>query len=427
MTHTEPTAGATVKPAGPPSPPHPDALPLYGPGFIERFKATPTEVYAEMRKEHGPVVPVLLEGAIPAWLVIGYRELHQVVGDSTLYSRDSRHWNQWDRIPPDWPLMAFVGYQPSILFTAGAEHRRRSEAISAALAEVDQFELRTMCERIADRLIDGFAGSGEADLIGQYAYSIPVMAVAGMTGIRPGEIEAVARDAVTALDGGEGAIEAYGRFAAALHELVRAKRADPGQDAASRMAAHPAGLTDEELAQDLLIMMTAGQETTVNWIGNTLRLMLVDDRFGLTLAGGRRSVGQAMNEVLWEESPAQNTVGRWATRDTQLGGRYVKAGDSLVIGLAGGNTDPQVRSAFDSGATGNHAHLSFSHGDHGCPYPAPEIAEVIAQTAVEVLLDRLPDVRLAVPPDELEWRPSFQIRGLVSLPVKFSPASVAGS
>ncbi|GAB3989028.1 cytochrome P450 [Actinoallomurus acanthiterrae] len=424
MSPLDPTADATIRPLGPPSPAHPDAVPLYGSSYE---REDPARMYGELRKDHGAVVPVLLVGDIPAWLVIGYRELHHVVGDSKLFARDSRYWNQWDRVPPDWPLIAFVGYQPSILFTAGAEHRRRSGAISDALAEVDQFELRAQCERFADELIDDFAGNGEAELLTQYAYAMPVLAVAGIMGIPSGQIQAVARDVVTALDGGEGSLEAFGRVAAAMSQLVQAKRLEPGPDAASRMVAHPAGLTDEELAQDLIIMMTAGQETTSNWIGNTLRLMLIDDRFSLTLAGGRQSVGQAMNEVLWDESPAQGTVGRWATRDTHLGGRHIKAGDLLVVGLAGGNADPQVRSGLHVGAGGNHAHLSFSHGDHGCPYPAPEIAEVIAETTVEVLLDRLPDVRLALPPNELQWRSSFQVRGLTALPVEFSPTPPAGA
>jgi cytochrome P450 len=144
----------------------------------------------------------------------------------------------------------------------------------------------------------------------------------------------------------------------------------------------------------------------------------------VTLSGGRRSAGQALNEVLWEDTPGQNSLGRWATQDTHLGGRRIKAGDGIVLGLAGANADPQVRPDSSAGSLGNHAHMAFAHGEHGCPHPAPEIAEIIAQTAVEVLLDRLPDVRLTVSPDELRWRPSMQMRGLTALPVTFTPAHV---
>ncbi|MEV5705310.1 cytochrome P450 [Actinoallomurus sp. NPDC052274] len=415
MTDTEPT----IRPLGPPSPVPPDAVPLYGPRYD---KENPARLYGELRNRQGAVLPVLLEDDVPAWLIIGYREVHQVLNDATLFARDSRRWNQWPNVPPDWPLMALVGYQPgSILFSEGAAHQRRAQAMTDAMAEVDRFELRTRCERIADELIDGFCGSDGAELMVQYANRIPALALAGMFGLAESEAWSIAEDVMAVLDGGEGALEAYQRFAGAMARLLAAKRAEPGPDVASRMLNHPAKLTDEELTQDLLIMMIAGQDPTANWIGNTLRLMLIDDRFSLTLAGGRRSVGQAMNEVLWEESPAQNTF-RWATRDTRLGGRQIRAGDAVVICLAGANSDPLVLQSQDAGSRGNHAHFSFGHGDHGCPFPAPELGEIIAETSVEVLLDRLPDVRLAVPPNELVWRPAFRVRGLTALPVKFSPA-----
>ncbi|MEV5749131.1 cytochrome P450 [Actinoallomurus sp. NPDC052308] len=399
---------------------HADAVRLYGPQYQEN----PTELYREMRRTHGPVVPVLLEGDVPAWLVIGYRELYHVLSNPKLFVRDSRRWNAWDRIPPDWPLMAFIAYQPSVLFTDGPEHQRHSAAISAALAAVDQFELRSQCERIADELIDSFAARGEADLMARYAHPMPVLVSAELFGLPKTEAPDLARDVMAAMNGGDGAIEAYQRFAAAMLRLLAAKRERPGPDIPSRLLDHPAGLTDEELTHDLIITMTAGQDAMANWIGNTLRLMLTDDRFAVTLSGGRRSAGQALNEVLWEDTPGQNSLGRWATQDTHLGGRLIKAGDGIVLGLAGANADPQVRPESSAGALGNHAHMAFAHGEHGCPHPAPEIAEIIAQTAVEVLLDRLPDVRLTVSPDELRWRPSMQMRGLTALPVTFTPAHV---
>jgi cytochrome P450 len=221
-------------------------------------------------------------------------------------------------------------------------------------------------------------------------------------------------------------LEALKRTVVILQRLLDAKRERPGPDVTSRMLAHPAELTDEELLQDLIVVTYAAQQPTTDWIGNTLRLMLTDDRFAVSLSGGRRSVGQALNEVLWEDTPTQNHIGRWAIRDTQLGGQRIAAGDLLVLGLAAANNDPQVRPDPYAGAAGNQSQLSFSHGEYQCPYPAPEIAEVIAKAAVEVLLDRLPDVRLAVPAEALEWREYIHARGLTALPVTFTPAYVTG-
>lgn len=392
------------------------AVPLYGP----RFAGDTDELYREMRREHGPVVPVVLEGGDPAWLVIGYREAHRVLTDGRLFARDPYRCHGADYVPPQ-----AVGYLPGLLmFLDGEVHTRRVGAVTAALAEVDQFRLRSDGERFADRLIDSFATAGEAELMTEYAYRMPVLVVGGMLGLPESALLGVAEDMKTMSDGREDAVDAFGRFVATMTALLKSKRAEPGPDVTSRLLASSAGVTDQELIQDLLVVVSGSQDNTANWIGNTLRLLLTDDRFALTLSGGRRSIGQALNEVLWEDAPVKTAPGRWATRDTELGGRTIRAGDVVLVGLAGANTDPRVRPAVHGGAAGNHAHLAFSTGEHGCPHPAPELAEVMAQTAIEVLLDRLPDVRLAIPESELEWRPAFHVRGLSTLPVRFTPSYV---
>ncbi|TMR15492.1 cytochrome P450 [Nonomuraea zeae] len=384
------------------------------------YHQNPAKAFEEMRR-HGPVVPVLLQGEVPGWLVLGYRELRYVLSNPKLFVRDSRHWNQWSNIPPDWPLMAYVGYQPSMLFEVGAAHERRAGAVSDALAAADQFELRSRCERVTEGLINTFIGSGRADLMAQYANPIPLLVLASLLGLPDADTRALVGEVATTLNGGPAAMEAYQRVQNIMAGLLEMKRSAPGPDLPSRLLAHPAGLTDEELTQDLLLTLTAGHDPTATWIGNTLQLMLTDDRFAMTLSGGRRSIGQALNEVLWKEAPGQISIGRWPVMDTQLGGRRIKAGDLLVCGLAAANLDPQVRPDFYGGSVGNHAHMSFGYGAHGCPHPAPELAELIAHIAVETLLDRLPDVVLAVPPELLEWRSSIQMRSLEALPVEFTP------
>lgn len=242
------------------------------------------------------------------------------------------------------------------------------------------------------------------------------------------QAQSAVEPAVNALpDGGDDALRAEVDLRTAMHRLPAAKRLRPGPDVASRMVHHSESYSDEELTQDLIVLTVAGHQPTADWIGDTLRLMLTDDRFAVSLRGGRRSVGQAMNEVLWEDAPFQNFAGRFATRDVRLGDQLVNSGDLIVLGLAAADTDPAVRPDTRDLPEGNQAHLAFSHGEHRCPHPAREIAEAIARAGVEVLLDRLPDVRLTVPPDGLAWRPSPWLRGLTALPVEFTPVpAVAG-
>ncbi|MFB8117375.1 cytochrome P450 [Streptomyces sp. NPDC056465] len=422
---TTPSLSATPAPVGG-CPAH-AAVPLSGP----EFHTEPQALYRSMRHSYGPVVPVELPGGFPAWLVIGYRELHQVTSDGELFPRDVGLWNQWEHIPEDWPLLPMVGRpMPSIYFTAGAEHRRHSEMVVPALEAADPFEIREHCEQLADRLVDAICARGTADLVAEFAEPLPVLVLARLVGFPDDEGADIARVLKDLADGGPGAQEAYGRFGEHMQRLVATKRAAPGDDVTSRMLADPEPFTDEEYALDLMAVTAAGHLTTADWISNSLRLMLTEDQFADSLAGGHRSVGDAMNEVLWEESPTQILAGRWAVRDTQLGGRTIRAGDMLLLGLGAANTDPLIRQEMSAAGTGHHsgngAHLAFSHGEYRCPFPAQEIAETIARTAIEVILDRLPDLELAVPAQDLVRRPSAFLRGMNSLPVRFAPAHTTG-
>lgn len=418
---SDPTGSPSAPTPPPGCPAHDGAVQL---GGLE-YQQTPSQLYRSMRREHGAVAPVLLDNDIPAWLVLGYPEVCYVTSHDELFARDSRRWNQWDHIPSDWPLLPFVGYQPSVLFTEGAEHQRRAGVITQALEGVDQFELVRECELIASQLISSFSGSGQAELMSVYAHALPARAVLWMCGMPQDstDTEQLVDDLRISLDAGEGddPVAAYMRVGERIMQLVKEKRERPGPDVTSRMLLDPAGLSDEEIVQDLISVIAAAQQPTANWICNTLRLLLTDERFALNVSGGRVSVGDALNEVLWLDTPTQNFIGRWAVRDTQLGGRLIREGDCLVLGLAAANTDPQIWPESHAGAE-NSAHLSFSNGEHRCPYPAPLLADAMARTAVETLLERLPDLVLAVEPEELTWRPSIWMRGLTSLPVQFTPA-----
>ncbi|GAA4866815.1 cytochrome P450 [Kitasatospora terrestris] len=412
------TEPATTPPPGCPA--HAGAAPLYGP----RFQTDPGGVYRELREEHGPVAPVELAGGVPAWLVIGYRELQLVTSQPKVFGRDSTRWNQWPEIPADWPLKPMMAPVPSILYAEGADHQRRSAAVTDALAGVDPYELKKFSEEIADRLIDEFAGRGEAELVAEYAHRLPLLVLCRLFGLDEDEAPVLIKGLVAMLDGGADAQAGAQQLLDVMLGLVHRKREDPGPDVTSRLLEHSAGLTDEEVMRDLRVLLIAGHQPCAYWIANALRLMLTDERFAASLTGGRRSIGQALGEALWEDTPTQIFAGRWATRDTRLGGQQIAAGDMVLLGIAGANADPTVR-PDGRPAEGNRAYLSFSYGEHGCPYPAREAAEVIATTAIEVLLDRLPDLRLAVTGSALVWRPSAWVRALVALPVAFTPGYVA--
>ncbi|WP_431679850.1 cytochrome P450 [Kitasatospora sp. KL5] len=390
------------------------AAPLYGPAVSD----DPHGLYARLREQYGPVAPIELEPGVEAWLVIGYPELLELTRNEQLFSKDSRRWRvpREGRLAADSRLLPMTVWRPTLLNLDGAEHQRLRAAVADTLARIDHRQLRTTTEAAANALIDSWGPDGTADLIAQYARRLPLLVFTQLLGLPaeagPHLIELISHF----VDSSEKSVRANAEFQAILVDLVKRRREQPGADLTSWLLAHQAGLTDEEAVHHLVVILVAGNETTINWTGNALRLLLTDRRFRSTLTGGRLSVSDALDEVLWRDPPTQNFPGRWATSDTVLGGQYISAGDMLVLGLAGANADPSVHGP--DGIGGNRAHLAWGAGRHVCPAQHP--ARLIVETAVETLLHRLPDLQLAVPAAELKWRPSPWSRALVDLPVLYS-------
>lgn len=394
-----------------------------------RFITDRVGFYEWLRAEYGPVVPLLVDGDTPAWLVIGYRELHHVLSTPSVFARSSRRWNGWNRLPGDSWLLPVLNPLPNMLFAEGEDHRRRSAAVEAALGGVDPHELRAVVARIADRLIDGFCGNSRADLRADYAAWMPRLTIGWMYGMEDQEADRAARAMSVLFDTSEaGAHRAYQDLMSQLAMLVHSRRKHPGPDVVSRLAAGRAEYTDEELTAEIMAILGSGDQTTAEWIGNALRLMLTDERFSASFSGARSNVRDALAEVLWEDSPSQMNTGRYVAHDVELGSRLLRSGDMVVLGYGAANRDPRVRAGAPVGSgQANHAHLSFSHGPHACPYAGRGVAETIATTAVEILLDRLPDVELAIPAEDVRWRPSPMARGVLSLPVTFTPSTPRGA
>ena len=380
--------------------------------------------HAWMHREYGPVVPVLLEEGVFAWMVIGYRELHHVLGSPAVFARSSTRWNGWDRLPRESPLQMALAPLPNLLSAEGEDHRRRSTAVYDALDSVDPHELRTVVTRFADRLIDGFCGDGRAELRTQYAGRLPSLVLGRMYGFDDAEIDVLAKAMSIVFDStGPEVFEASADLVARFGAAIVDRRARPGNDVISHLVADPIGHDDEQLTAELIGILGGGDQPTTEWIGNALRLMLTDERFSASFSGARSSVRDALAEVLWEDSPSQINPGRYAAHDVELAGHLIRKGDMVMLGYGAANRDPRVRGSQTGRMGANHAHLSFSHGKHACPHAAQGIAELIATTGIEVLLDRLPDIEPAIPSDQVRWRPSPWARGVVSLPVTFTPVS----
>ncbi|MEU7161456.1 cytochrome P450 [Streptomyces chrestomyceticus] len=390
-----------------------------------RYQSDSAAVFRTLRQAHGPVAPVLLHGGVPAWLVLGYRELLWVTDHPDTFARDSARWRLGNQLPPDWPLWPLLGGGQaghSLMYAEKEAHRRRAGALNAALDGIDRKEFAARCEEFGEQLVRRFSAVGRAELMADYAMRLPVMAMSWALGVPAEYGPVLVEDFVTMIAGGPDAIAAHQRSREMVARLVDESRGRPGRHVTARLAADAAGLSREQLVEDLLVTLTAGHQTTAYLIGNALRLMLTDARHTDAFLRSHLPVQEAINAVLWDDTPTQTYAGRFTARPVSLGSYTVPEGDLVLLGIAAANRDPFIRPDVAADLDGSRAYLSYSHGEHSCPHAARDLSQVMATTGIDVLLDALPGVRLACRPEELRWDPSIWMRGLKNLPVCFFPA-----
>ncbi|GAA5054227.1 cytochrome P450 family protein [Nocardia callitridis] len=379
------------------------------------FAADPHTAYAEMRRRYGSLVPIELAPDVPATLVVGYNTAVRILNDPEHFPADPRAWQQ--NVPADCPILPLLEWRPMASRCAGAEFVRYRGAITASMAEVDLYALHNTVERIAVPLINSFCEDGAADLIRQYVFPLAFEVINAMLGCPPEIGQQVAAGTAALLEGVD-AEKGNQMLGEALMQLVQLKRSEPRADITSVLLQHPAGLDDVEVSHHVSQVYGTGIEFQLNLIVNTLLLILTDERFGDSVMGGNLSSRDAIDEVLFNDPPLANLLITYPRQPMLINDVWLPAHQPVVISMAACNNDPAIRTDTVSG---NRAHLAWGIGPHACPAQAP--AYLIAQNAIDQLLDALPEMRLDRSTGAPEWRPGPFHRALTALPVTFPPTA----
>ncbi|KUJ58872.1 cytochrome P450 [Streptomyces sp. NPDC093228] len=396
-----------------------------GPGGAHRLYGPEAEdlgaLYEKMRAEHGAVAPALLHDDVPIWVVLGHSENLHMVRSPAQFTRDSRVWAPLmsGEVKPDHPLSPHFAWQPICSHVEGDEHLRLRGAVTGAVSTIDYRGLRRHINRATQMLVNRFCETGRADLVGQFADHLPMAVMCEVLGMADEYNDRIVQAARDMLKGTETAIASNQYIVDALTRLTARRRAQPEDDFTSHLVNHPAALTDGEIREHLRVVLIAAYEATANLLANVLRVILTDPRFRAQLNGGQMTVPEAVEQSLWDEPPFSSILGYYAKQDTELGGRRIRKGDGLLLGIAPGNVDPRVRPDLSANMQGNRSHLAFGGGPHECP--GQDIGRAIADTGIDALLMRLPDIRLDCGEDALQWTGSIASRHLVELPVRFEP------
>ncbi|MFD8828547.1 cytochrome P450 [Streptomyces sp. NPDC059605] len=385
---------------------------------------------AELRR-HESVAPVELPGGIRAWAPTGFEVLRRLLTDDRVSKDPNRHWPAWQegKHRDGW-VNTWVGV--TNMFTAyGADHRRLRGLVAPAFTKRRTDALRPRVEEITATLLDRMAAvpGGRADLRAAFAHPLPVAVICELFGVPEDRRADSARLVSEIFNTAATPQEAL----ATLHEvhafftgLVAAKRERPADDLTSALIAtrdeEGSRLTEGELVDTLLLVVSAGHETTVNLIGNAVHALLTHPGQLARVLDGEFSWNDVIEETLRWSPPVANLPLRYAVEDIELpGGVTLARGDVILATYAAAGRDPRRHGPdgdrFDVSRT-DKEHLSFGHGVHFC-VGAP-LARLEASIALPALFDRFPGLSLddgAAPAEPLE---TFISYGFATLPVRLA-------
>ncbi|MBA3415399.1 MAG: cytochrome P450 [Chloroflexia bacterium] len=327
----------------------------------------------------------------------------------------------------------------SVLTVDPPDHTRLRKLVQKHFTAGEIEKLRPRVREIADTLLDEAIATAEGrgetaphramELIAQFSYPLPMTVIAEMLGVPETDRDDVRRWSEHLLssqratpDQQDDTRHNLRAFIDYLRTLFAAKRAAPGDDLISAMVrAEEDGdkLDEDELLSMVFILIVAGHITTVNLIANAVFALLTRPEQLARLEADRSLVKNTVEETLRYWGPAETTTARFAKEEVELGGVTIARGEPLIAALAAADRDPDRFAdpeTFDIGRADANRHMAFGKGLHVC-LGAP-LARLEGQVALEALLDRLPELALAVPAEEITWQASF-LRSLTALPVEF--------
>jgi cytochrome P450 len=352
---------------------------------------------------------------VRAWAVSRYADIRQALTDP----RVSAEISTFD--------METVGADTALIFPRldDPQHSHLRRMMTSDFTVRRIADMRPLIQALADGFLDTMVEKGPpTDLVRDFALPIPSMVICRLLGVPYADHEFFEVNSAKSLDLSIDPTEAGMAGAAVynyINELVSAKMREPGDDLISRLATRVehGDINAATVAMTSFIMLQAGHETTASMIAlGTLTLMQHPEMFELVgQTEDEAVIGNVVDELMRYLSIVQTQVERIVVEDMTLGGQQVRAGDVLLINIPAGNWDPEFAEnpeVFDITRNAR-GHVGFGYGVHQCI--GLNLARLELRIALPSLAHRIPDLRLAVPAEQLEFKGTHGIYGIRELPV----------
>jgi cytochrome P450 len=383
----------------------------------------PPAEWATLRQEC-PVARVRLPSGDEASLITRYDAVRQMLSDT----RFGRTLNAPDaaRIA-DTESGGLFSDEPVIPQT-GPGHERWRRLVGRWFTARRMIALRPGIEAMADHLIDEMVQGGQpADLRAALGFPLPVWVICDMLGVPASDRDKfshwsdvllnMTRYTQAEMDAAQSEFSGY------MARQIAAKRAEPGDDLLSELIvatdAEGRGLSEAQLVSTGRGLLLAGHETTANMIGKMVAMLLADRQRWEQLLADPSLVRTAVEEALRFDANMGFGMVRYIDTDVEVGGTLIPRGTTVVCDMAAANRDETAFDAADEMdlTRSPNPHLTFGAGPHSCLGQA--LARTELQTVLEVLLRRLPTLRLAVDATELHCVEGLMVSGLHEVPVRW--------
>ncbi|MCL7426490.1 MULTISPECIES: cytochrome P450 [unclassified Streptomyces] len=374
-------------------------------------------VLTELMRE-GPITRIQLpNGEGWAWLVTRYEDVRMVTNDPR-FSREAVMDRPVTRLAPH-----FIPARGAVGFLDPPDHTRLRRSVAAAFTAKGVERIRDMSRRMLDDLVGELLAAGPpADLTATVLSPFPIAVICELMGVPAADRHTMHTWTQLILSSAHGADvseKAKNEMGAYFADLIGLREGSSAEDVTSLLGAAVGReeVTLEE-AVGLAVLLQIGGEAVTNNSGQMFYILLTRPDLAERLRTEPEIRPQAIDELL-RYIPHRSAVGlsRIATEDVGIQGVRIRAGDAIYVSYLAANRDPDVfpfPETIDFSRSPN-PHVAFGFGPHYCP--GGMLARMESQLLVDALLDRLPGLKLAVPPEKVPFRKGALIRGPEALPV----------
>ncbi|GHG86264.1 cytochrome P450 [Streptomyces lanatus] len=320
------------------------------------------------------------------------------------------------------------GSSPLALPDRGEPHLRWRRQVGKYFTAKRMTALRPGMVRTAEGLVDDVVRQGQpADLKAGLGFPLPVYVICDILGVPAADRDRFSHWSDAFLNvsryTGEQTRAAYDEFAEYMAAHIAVTRTEPGDDLISMVIKESEGegqgLTDDELLGTAMGLLVAGHETTANMIGKMVAMLLADRTRWERLLADPTLVRTAVDEALRFDANLGFGIRRYLTEDVEVDGELLPSGTTVVCSMPAANRDERVFDDADDMLLSRspNPHLTFGSGPHSCL--GQSLARTELQVTLDVLLRKLPTLRLDVGVDELRRVEGLLVGGLSTVPVRW--------